>query len=69
VCIYVSVPESKAAGNMSANHMDTLNFVKFTTKVLSLDTSLTNEVSSLRRTLLTQVGLAKGLDCGSLETF
>lgn len=38
-----------------SNHQVALNFVKFITKILSLDPFLTEEISGLRRTLLTQV--------------
>jgi hypothetical protein len=38
-----------------SSHQIALNFVKYITKILSLDPTLSEEVSGLRRTLLTQV--------------
>jgi hypothetical protein len=46
--------ETNEKGN---SHQIALNFVKYITKILSLDPSLSEEVSGLRRTLLTQVSL------------
>ena len=42
---------------LESNHQVALNFVKFITKILSLDPFLSEEISGLRRTLLTQVDL------------
>lgn len=47
--------QSREGNNKESSHHIALNFVKYITKILSLDPSLAEEVSALRRTLLTQV--------------
>lgn len=43
--------------SIGSSHNVALNFVKFITKILALDTALVDEVASLRRTLLTQLNM------------
>lgn len=47
--------QSREGNTKESSHQIALNFVKFITKILSLDTSISEEVSALRKTLLTQV--------------
>lgn len=50
-----SSTQSQETNEKGNSHQIALNFVKYITKILSLDPSLSEEVSGLRRTLLTQV--------------